>query len=183
MRPARQMNSLGLALLLAALAVLPAGTVQAQGVLPSGAAQAQGVCKTKTAGYFKLFQQDARSGGAVPEGIARPLTSTPADPLRGQAISEDPVKGNCLACHKIPGLSISEPAASLGPSLDGIGARRTDAELRQILVNPAPFFPRTVMPAYFKISGLARVANGLGGRTILTPEEIEDVIAFLKTLR
>jgi sulfur-oxidizing protein SoxX len=148
----------------------------------SAVAEAQAVCKTKTAGYYKLFQQDPRTTAAT-TGIVRPLSSTPADAVRGEAIATDPAKGNCLACHRIPGLSSEAADGTVGPSLDGIGARRTEAELRQIMVDATPIFPRTVMPGYFKISGLTRVAAGLAGRTILTADEVEDVVAFLKNLK
>jgi sulfur-oxidizing protein SoxX len=141
-------------------------------------AAAQAVCATKTAGYFKLFQHDARV--PLTQGIVKPLTSAPGDASRGQAFVTDPEKGNCLVCHQFPGTARGETSPTLGPPLNGAGSRYTEAVLRQVIVDPSVVFPRTVMPAYFKLAGLTRVAAGHNGKTILSPQEIEDIVAYLK---
>jgi sulfur-oxidizing protein SoxX len=39
------------------------------------------------------------------------------------------------------------------------------------------------MPSYYRIDGLARVAANFAGKPILTAEQIEDVVAYLTSLR
>jgi sulfur-oxidizing protein SoxX len=71
----------------------------------------------------------------------------------------------------------------LAPSLEGVGARLSAAELRQRLVDPAAVNPKTIMPSYYRSEGLARVAPAFRGKTILNAEQIEDVVAYLATLK
>jgi sulfur-oxidizing protein SoxX len=72
---------------------------------------------------------------------------------------------------------------TIGPDLKGIAARSTEGQLRLRIVDPRAFNPDTIMPAYYRLDGLTRVAPAFRGKTVLTAEQIEDVVAFLMTLR
>ena len=100
----------------------------------------------------------------------------------GKKLTFDRKKGNCLACHNIS--SLKEPfQGNIGPSLDGIGNKYSEGELRLRLVNPYYLNPNSLMPAFFRKDGLMRVARKYSEKTILTAEQIEDVISWLLTLK
>lgn len=105
-----------------------------------------------------------------------------ADVANGRKIVEDRALSACLLCHAGP-FPAPHLQGNVGPRLDGVGDRLTPDEIRQRIVDPSRFNPDTVMPAYGKIDGLNRVGQAWQGRPILTPEQIEDVVAFLSTLR
>lgn len=71
----------------------------------------------------------------------------------------------------------------LAPELSGVGARLSAAQIRLRIVDPGKLNPDTIMPAYYKTEGLQRVAPAFRGKTILTAQQIEDVVAFLVTLK
>ena len=71
----------------------------------------------------------------------------------------------------------------LAPDLSGVGARLSAAQIRLRIVDSSRVNPDTVMPAYFKTEGLQRVAPAFRGKTVLTAQQIEDVVAFLVTLK
>jgi sulfur-oxidizing protein SoxX len=116
--------------------------------------------------------------GAIPE----PLTDRPGDPERGRRIVLDRNGGDCIICHAMP-LPQRRFHGTFGPSLDGVGSRYTAAELRLRLVDARAINPQTVMPAYYKVEGLYRVLERYRGRPILTAQQVEDVVAYLLTLR
>ena len=91
-------------------------------------------------------------------------------------------QGNCLACHKVP-MYDDIFQGNIGPSLAGIGNRYTIAELRLRLVNPYVLNPDTIMPAFYKVRGLKRVEKKYTEKSILSAQEIEDVISWLATLK
>jgi L-cysteine S-thiosulfotransferase len=110
------------------------------------------------------------------------LTGEEGDPARGRAIVADRQIGLCLLCHSGP--FQEEPLqGNLAPDLRGVGARSTEAQLRLRIVDPMRLNPATIMPAYGKSEGLWRVAPAYRDRTLLTPQQIEDVVSFLATLR
>jgi len=90
--------------------------------------------------------------------------------------------GLCLLCHSGP-FPEQRFQGTLAPDLRGVGARLSEAELRARIVNPERFNPETIMPAYFRSDGLTRVAPSFRGKTILSAAQIEDVVAFLATLK
>jgi len=118
----------------------------------------------------------------VGDTIPVPLTATPGDAVRGRAVVLDRANGNCLICHKVP-----EPAepfqGDIGPDLRGVGLRLNAAELRLRLVDASRSNPATVMPPYYRISGLTRVDARYRGKPALNAQEIEDAVAYLATLR
>jgi sulfur-oxidizing protein SoxX len=119
---------------------------------------------------------------ALAQGLSEPLTATPGDATRGRAIIADRSRGLCLLCHSGP-FPEERFQGSLAPSLAGVGARLSAAELRLRLVDSRRVNPDSIMPAYHRAEGLHRVAPALRGRTLLQAQEVEDVLAFLLTLR
>jgi len=105
-----------------------------------------------------------------------------ADAERGRAIVMNRQVSACLLCHAGP---FPEPhlQGNVGPPLNGVGSRLQPDELRLRLTEPARFNPETVMPSYGPVSGLNRVGRQWIGKTVLTPDQIEDVVTFLATLR
>lgn len=110
-------------------------------------------------------------------GIAQPLTSEPGDAARGAKIIVDRELGNCLACHAAA--VDAEFFGTTGPTLVGVGARLGAAQLRLRVVDPKRINPATMMPAYFRSEGLNRVLPEFAGKTILSAQQVEDVVAFL----
>lgn len=104
-----------------------------------------------------------------------------ADAAKGREIVMARGDGNCLLCHAVPGAA--RPAGNLGPSLAGVGTRLTAGELRARIEDPGRFNPDTAMPAYGRTEGLHGVAPQYRGKPLLSAEAIDDVVAFLLTLR
>lgn len=112
--------------------------------------------------------------------IAQALTAQPGDPARGASIVIEHEPGNCLSCHAVP--VDAEFFGTTGPSLAGVARRLNAAQLRLRLADPKQINPLSIMPAYYRTHGLQRVAPAYAGHTILTAQQIEDVVAFLLTL-
>jgi sulfur-oxidizing protein SoxX len=110
------------------------------------------------------------------------LTGQPGNPARGRQIVENRQLSACLLCHSGP---FPEPhlQGTVGPALDGVGSRLSPGEIRLRLVDPAKLNPDTVMPSYNAVDGLTRVGRAWRGKPVLTAQQIEDVVAFLATLR
>jgi sulfur-oxidizing protein SoxX len=104
------------------------------------------------------------------------------DPEKGRAIVANRQVGLCLLCHSGP-FPEERFQGNLAPDLRGIGARLSTEQIRERLIDPARFNPNTIMPAYYKSNGLMRVTPSLRGKTILTTEQLDDVVAFLATLK
>ncbi|MEO1468160.1 MAG: sulfur oxidation c-type cytochrome SoxX [Pseudomonadota bacterium] len=116
--------------------------------------------------------------------VAQPLTAEAGDANRGRAAFANRKLGNCLACHANPDFEGEELFhGEVGPMLDGVGARWSEAELRAIVINSkAVFGDHTIMPAFYRTAGLNRTHADFEGQTILTAQQVEDVIAYLQTL-
>jgi sulfur-oxidizing protein SoxX len=92
--------------------------------------------------------------------------------------------GNCLACHAVSALSSELFHGTVGPSLDGVASRWSTGQLRAIVVNAKEVFgPNTVMPGFYTLKVGADVVKTHKGKTILTAQQVEDIIAFLGTLK
>lgn len=116
------------------------------------------------------------------DAILRPLTGTPGDPARGRAIVTNRQLGLCLLCHSGP-FPEERFQGDLAPTLAGAGSRSNEAQLRLRIVDASRLNPSTIMPSYYRLEGLQRVAPAWQGKTVLSAQQIEDVIAFLRTLR
>ena len=110
------------------------------------------------------------------------LTGSKGDPGRGRAIVANRQVGLCLLCHTAP-IPEERFQGDLAPELKGVGARLSAAEIRARIVDPSKANPDTIMPAYYKTEGLSRVAPSFQGKTILSAEQIDDVVAYLVTLK
>ena len=115
------------------------------------------------------------------EGIPASLTGAKGDPARGRAIVANRQVGLCLLCHTGP-FPEERFQGNLAPDLRE-AARLTEAEIRQRLVDPARANPNTIMPAYYRTEGLSKVAPAFRGKTVLSAQQIEDVVAYLLSLR
>lgn len=115
--------------------------------------------------------------------IEEPIGGLRGNAERGRAIAGDGSRGNCLACHRLP--IPEEPYfGNVGPPLIGIGARQSVGMLRLHVVDQSRFNPETVMPGYYRRpQQLNRVAPGLEGRTWLSAQEVEDVVAYLASVK
>ncbi len=115
--------------------------------------------------------------------VQGPLAGLEGDPRRGRSVAISPAKGNCLACHVMP-VAEQEFHGTIGPPLAGVASRYTEAQLRLLLVDIKQLNPTTLMPSFYKNPAeLQRVAKRYQGKTVLTAQEIEDVVAYLTTLK
>lgn len=114
--------------------------------------------------------------------IAEPLGGLIGDAVRGRAVVVDRARGNCLACHQMP---IPEQPAhgTIGPPLYGVGARLTAAQLRLRVVDEKQINPETIMPGFYRAPPLLNRPRPDATGTILTAQEVEDVVAYLGTLK
>ena len=144
------------AALAAAFTVVPSGV--AKGEAPSGA-------------YAVV-------GDAIPSS----LTGARGDAAQGRAIILNRQVGLCLLCHSGP-FPEERFQGTIAPDLRGTGARLSEGQIRLRIVDPGRVNAATIMPAYYRTVGLTRVAPAFRGKTVLTAEQIEDIVAFLATLR
>jgi sulfur-oxidizing protein SoxX len=114
--------------------------------------------------------------------IEASLTGQPGDPARGRQVVADRQVGLCLLCHAAP-IPEEHFQGNIGPDLRGVGRRLSAGQIRLRLVDPARLAPETVMPPYYRVDGLNRVGQAWRGRPVLSAEQIEDVVAYLATLR
>ena len=116
--------------------------------------------------------------------VAESLTGAPGDPAKGREWFVARKLGNCLACHQNESLADEPFHGEIGPDLTGVGERWSPAELRAIVVNAKAIFgEESMMPAFYRTAGLNRVGKNFAGKTILTAEQVEDVVAYLSTLK
>ncbi|WP_199231087.1 sulfur oxidation c-type cytochrome SoxX [Falsiroseomonas bella] len=116
------------------------------------------------------------------DAILAPLEGRIGDAARGAAVVRNRETANCLICHSIP-----DPRerfmGDIGPPLAGVGSRLTAGQIRLRLVDATLLNPDAVMPPYHRVAGLVRVDERYRGQPVLTAQEIEDVVAFLATLK
>jgi L-cysteine S-thiosulfotransferase len=144
---------------LAALALTAAGPAQGAEAPPTG-----------------LPRYDV-AGDAIP----RPLTDRPGDPARGRTIVIDRRVGLCLLCHTGP-FPEERFQGDLAPDLGGVGVRYSEGQLRLRVVDMRSLDPSTIMPSMHRTDRLVRVGGGWRDRPVLDAQQVEDVVAFLRTL-
>ena len=126
-------------------------------------------------------QDEVRSYAIVRDSIPESLTGKPGDAERGRAIVANRTVGLCLLCHSGP-IPEERFQGNLAPSLAGAGARWSEGELRLRIVDASRLNPDSIMPSYYRTLGLSRVAPSFAGKPLLSAEQIEDVVAYLKSL-
>jgi sulfur-oxidizing protein SoxX len=117
------------------------------------------------------------SGDTIPDS----LTGMPGDATRGRALVLDR-SSTCILCHSGP-FPQATFQGDLAPSLAGAGSRWSEGQLRLRLVDASRLNPATIMPSFYRTEGLVRVGAAWRGKPILSAEQIEDIVAYLVTLR
>ena len=118
------------------------------------------------------------TGDAIPVS----LTGEKGDAARGEKIVTNRQVGLCLLCHSGP-YPQERFQGTMAPDLKGAGARWNEGQLRLRIVDASRLNPDTIMPPYYRVDGLTRVSPGFRGKPILTAEQIEDVVAYVMTLK
>ena len=116
------------------------------------------------------------------DAIEQSLSGTPGDPVRGRAIVVNRQVGLCLLCHSGP-FPEERFQGNLAPTLAGAGSRWSEGQLRLRIADSGRINPATIMPAYHRTEGLTRVAPAFKAQPVLNAQQIEDVVAFLLTLK
>jgi len=132
------------------------------------------------------FLSNAGAEGLVPyqitgDGIANSLTDSPGDAARGRSLVLTRTT-TCILCHSGP-FPETRFQGDLAPDLTGAGNRWTVSQLRLRMVDASRFNPETIMPSYYRDDGLVRVGRNFVRKPILSAVEIEDIVAYLATLR
>lgn len=115
--------------------------------------------------------------------VAKSLTGTPGDPAAGSKAFMNRKQGNCLACHANADMADQPFHGEVGPPLDGVADRWTEAELRGIIANSKKTFEGTIMPAFYISEGYNRPLEKFKGKSVLTAQQVEDIVAYLMTLK
>ena len=125
--------------------------------------------------------QGLRPYVVVGDAIADSLTGMPGDVTRGRALIVDRTS-TCILCHSGP-FPEAKFQGDLAPGLAGAGSRWSEGQLRLRLVDASRLNPATIMPTYYRVEGLVRIGPAWRGKPILSAGQIEDVVAYLATLR
>jgi len=136
------------------------------------------------------------AGAAFAQGVVAPtavkfdegavgmsLSGAAGDAASGRKVFANRKLGNCLACHanaEMPEMSFH---GEVGPTLDGVAGRWSEAELRGIVSNSKMMFEGTIMPAFYIDAGYTRPMEKFDGKSILSAQQVEDVVAYLMTLK
>ena len=121
--------------------------------------------------------------------VAESLTGVPGDAAMGEKVFTTRSMGNCVACHQVSLLSKVQFQGNIGPALDDVGNTYSQAQLRGIVANAKHTFDGTMMPSFYKVSGFIRPGDGFTGKPakdikpLLSAQQVEDVVAFLQTLK
>lgn len=145
------------------------------------AALVLGPCLVATAAAADVAPGDVTFGD---DGVAMSLTGVAGDPVAGAETFKDRGLGNCLACHANKDMSKDLFHGDVGPALDGVAERYEPEMLRQIVVNAKQVFTsETVMPGFYSLDVGINVDEEHAGKTILSAQQVEDVVAYLGTLK
>ena len=116
-------------------------------------------------------------GDAIPASLGSAI----GDPARGREVMTGR-DANCLLCHAVAETGVRF-MGDIAPPLSGVGARLSEGQLRLRIVDQSRLNPDTVMPSYYRVDGLVRVAPAYRGKPVLTAQQVEDFVAYLKTLK
>jgi L-cysteine S-thiosulfotransferase len=119
---------------------------------------------------------------AADDAMNTPLTDVPGDATRGRAIVVNRQVGLCLLCHTGP-LPEERFQGNMAPDLTGAGKRWSEGQLRLRIADGRRVNPQTIMPSYRRTDGLERVGTTWQGKAVLSAQQVEDVVAFLRTLQ
>ena len=141
-------------------------------------------------GATAAFAAMATAGTITPDdvefddygAVATSLTGVAGDAANGRKLFANRKLGNCLACHQNSDYMEQSFHGEVGPSLDGAGDRWSEAELRGLISNPKNTFEGTIMPAFYRTSGFYRSLEKFDGKSILSAQDVEDVLAYIQTL-
>ncbi len=116
------------------------------------------------------------------ESIDKSLTGQPGDPVNGRKLAINRKLGNCLACHVMP---VPEQPfhGDVGPDLSETGGNLSEGEIRLRIVNSKVLNPDTIMPAFYRNDGFERVMKKFQGKTMLNAQQVEDIVAYVMTLK
>ena len=117
------------------------------------------------------------------DGVMASLTGKAGDAKTGRSVFANRKLGNCLACHINSDLNEQSFHGEVGPPMDGVADRWSEAELRAIVANSKKIFEGTIMPAFYIDAGYERPLEKFSGKSILSAEQVEDVVAYLLTLK
>jgi sulfur-oxidizing protein SoxX len=129
-----------------------------------------------------ILSQPLQAQTWVGDSIVSPLTFSEGNAVKGRAIVVSRQTGLCLLCHSGP-FPEERFQGNLAPELSASVGYLSEGQLRARMVDPSRFNPGTIMPSYYRKEGLQRVAPKFVGQPILSAQEIEDVVAFLLTLK
>jgi sulfur-oxidizing protein SoxX len=145
--------------------------------------QIVGACLTALAAALPCAASEAalRTYVVVRDAIPESLTGEPGDVTRGRALVVDRTN-TCILCHNGP-FPEAKFQGDLAPGLGGAGSRWSEGQLRLRLVDASRLNPATIMPSYYRVDGLDRVGPAWRDKPILSAEQIEDMVAYLASLR
>lgn len=155
--------------------LISAGAVLAAAMAMPAVGQTSGAASAPTTTLVKFE--------IVNNTIPSPLTGKPGNPKGGERVVVGRTDGNCLACHAVTALNKEEFHGNIGPSLDGVASRLNEGELRLRVVDGTKINPDSMMPSFYRLEGLNRVRKDVVGKPVLTAEQVEDVVAYLMTLK
>jgi sulfur-oxidizing protein SoxX len=118
----------------------------------------------------------------IADGIPEAIGGARGSAERGRELILGREAANCVLCHAVPepGVRFS---GNVGPPLGGVARTFSVAQLRLRIVDNMRVNPTTIMPSYYRIEGYNQVAGAYRGKPILDAEQIEDIVAYLATLR
>jgi sulfur-oxidizing protein SoxY len=125
--------------------------------------------------------QELGSYAVIGDAIPRSLTGAAGDAARGRALVVER-SSTCILCHSGP-FPEQKFQGDLAPDLSGSGSRASEGQLRLRLVDASRLNAASIMPSYYRVDGLNRVGTLWRGKPILSAEEIEDIVAYLGSLR
>ncbi len=152
---------------------------------------ARGLTIALATGATALAMATAAHAGATEPGdvkfddmaVSASLTGQPGDPAAGRVTYIDRKLSNCLACHVSADVADEPFPGNVGPALDGVASRYSEAELRALISNSKVVFENTIMPGFYTLEVGERVRKESIGKTILSAQQVEDVVAYLMTLK